>query len=303
MSNYYDKELFLEPKTTQYGSHMVMTNVVKSLKKKYINIDTRFRDEYNTNQIVNYNITLAQKINEVKTITVTNIEIPMTIYNISSSIGNNSFKLTRKNTSNSFVVDLSDGNYDSTTLINSINSKINSSIFTGDISLNIINNKCYFNSTTYDYLIDFAVDNNGNFDKYSIRSKLGWVLGFREIQYTSIHGIKTYSESMIDLNGSRYLYLAIDEFSGGSQTSFVSPLSKSVINKNILARISLDNHDFPFGTIFSANRMNGTLISDIRSYNGKNDIQKINVQLLNEYGIPVNLNGMDISFSLELEHE
>ena len=303
MSNYYDKDLFIEPKTTQYGSHMVMTNVVKSLKKKYINIDTRFRDEYNTNQLINYNITLAQKINEVKTITVTNIEIPMTIYNISSSIGNNNLKITKKNTNNYVVIDLSDGNYDSTTLINTINSKINSGIFTGDISLNMTNNKCYFNSNTYDYIIDFAVDHTGNFDKYFLRSKLGWVLGFREIQYNIVQGVKTNAESVIDLNGSRYLYLAIDEFSGGSQTSFVSPLPKSVINKNILARISMDNHDFPFGTIFSANRMNGTLISDVRSYNGKNDLQKLNIQLLNEYGNPVNLNGMDISFSLELEHE
>ena len=48
MSNYFDnKDNFLEPNVTQYGSHMVMTNVHKSSKTKYINIDTRFSDEYN----------------------------------------------------------------------------------------------------------------------------------------------------------------------------------------------------------------------------------------------------------------
>ena len=50
MSNYFDnKELFLEPKVKQYGSHMVMSNVYKNTKVKYVNIDTKFRDEYNYN--------------------------------------------------------------------------------------------------------------------------------------------------------------------------------------------------------------------------------------------------------------
>ena len=48
MSNYFEnRDLFLEPKVNQYGSHMVMTNVHKQNKTKYINIDTTFRDEYN----------------------------------------------------------------------------------------------------------------------------------------------------------------------------------------------------------------------------------------------------------------
>ena len=50
MSSYFDnKELFTGPKMNQYGSHMVMTNVAKSSKIKYVNIDTKFRDEYNSN--------------------------------------------------------------------------------------------------------------------------------------------------------------------------------------------------------------------------------------------------------------
>ena len=63
-SSYFDnKELFTGPKTNQYGSHMVMTNVAKELKVKHINIDTKFRDEYNSNTTTNYNITLPQKVN------------------------------------------------------------------------------------------------------------------------------------------------------------------------------------------------------------------------------------------------
>ena len=47
MTDYYNKsDLFMEPKTQQYGNHMVMTNVHKSTKIKHISIDTKFRDDY-----------------------------------------------------------------------------------------------------------------------------------------------------------------------------------------------------------------------------------------------------------------
>ena len=36
----------LEPKITEQGNHMVMTNVQKQGKVKYINIDSKFKDEY-----------------------------------------------------------------------------------------------------------------------------------------------------------------------------------------------------------------------------------------------------------------
>ena len=62
MSSYLDsKDLFLGPKTNQYGSHMVMTNVMKELKTKFVNVDTRFRDEYNFKVTSDYNITLPER--------------------------------------------------------------------------------------------------------------------------------------------------------------------------------------------------------------------------------------------------
>ena len=91
MSFYNDnKELFLEPKTTQYGGHMVMTNVKKETKTKYINIDTRFRDDYNYSDPVNYNLTLPERITDVKSIKVKNVELPIVYYNVSAKNGNNS---------------------------------------------------------------------------------------------------------------------------------------------------------------------------------------------------------------------
>ena len=56
---------------------------------------------------------------------------------------------------------------------------------------------------------------------------------------------------------------------------------------------------YGYGAILPATYYNGLLTTDTRSYTGKIDLQKFNVQLLNESGIPMMLNGHDFSFCLE----
>ena len=51
--NKYD--LFLEPRITEQGNHMVMTNVQKQDKVKYVNVDSKFKDEYFDNVNENKN--------------------------------------------------------------------------------------------------------------------------------------------------------------------------------------------------------------------------------------------------------
>jgi hypothetical protein len=163
-----------------------------------------------------------------------------------------------------------------------------------------------------DLIIDFAIDKYGNFDKYNFKSKLGWLLGYRNTSYTiknqyNLNNFNQYiyevSDTIIDLNGSKYLYLAIDEFSKNNPNSFVTPLPTSLINKSIIARIALDKTNYGFNSILPANMYNGLLISDVRTYTGKIDVQKLNLQLLNDFGNPVSLNGMDFSLCLEVEYE
>ena len=340
MSNYFEKQdLFLEPKVNQYGSHMVMTNVHKQTKTKYINIDTRFRDEYNNNELVNYNVTLPERINDIKKMTVKSVELPMTMYNISAALGNNYFKITNDTTSSpvSTMITLRDGTYTMESLTTEIVYQITNLtnvIGSGPANqLNYLRYKIENNKSVFfreiifedgavvniDLIIDFAIDKYGNFDKYNFKSKLGWLLGYRDTTYTikNIYTIladanedattKQYiyevSDTIIDLNGSKYLYLAIDEFSKSNPNSFVTPLPTSLINKSIIARIALDKTNYSFNSILPANMYNGLLISDVRTYTGKIDVQKLNLQLLNDFGNPISLNGMDFSLCLEVEYE
>ena len=299
-SSYFDnKELFTGPTTRQYGNHMVMSNVSKETKVKYINIDTRFRDEYNYSATSNYNITLPQRITEVKNISVTNVELPITFYTISENLGNNAFKIVHGSTSNTFVVP--DGNYTPTELLNKIQT-MTTTITDLTISIDADHKFKATNSGT-ELIIHFDVDSTGNFAKYNFKFRLGWLLGFRKQSYEISPAKPLKAECLPDLTGPRYLYLVIDEFtSNGNQSSFVSPLPTSLINKNVLARIPISQTIYQFASVYPFNRSNG-LLSDCRSYTGKVDIQKLNVQLVNENGIVMDLNGADFSFCICLEHE
>jgi hypothetical protein len=291
-------ELFLEPKTTQYGSHMIMTNVNKPTKTKYINIDTRFCEEYNYLNLANYNITIPERITNVKNITILSTEIPLTFYNISANLGNNTFLITNGNTTTNIIIP--DGQYDSTALKTKITSLLTGTTLTFDQSGN---NTIFTNtSSSISYSIKFSIGNDGNIDKNNLKFKLGWILGFRLPNYTINISSTLKSECFSNLNGCQYLYLAVDEFKG-VQKSFITPLASSLISKNILARITMNSNTYKFSNIFPANRMNGYLVSDIRSYNGKVDLQKLNISLLNEIGNPICLNGNDFSFCLKVEYE
>jgi hypothetical protein len=302
MSDYYNKpELFMEPKTQQYGNHMIMTNVHKQSKVKFINIDTKFRDDYDYTQPANFQVVLPERVNDVHSLRVTNIEIPMSFYNISANLGNNYFKIV--NGANTEMITIDDNNYTAATLASEIAAKLAISTHGTVLTFTINANGRTRVSTSANRTLVFDVDKTGSSDKFNFKQKLGWLLGFRKTTYAIVTTGATTAECTLDLYGTRYLYLAIDEFNKGNQNSFVTPLSSSLINKNIIARIALDRSTYSYGSMLPATYYNGLLTTDTRSYTGKIDLQKINVQLLNESGIPMMLNGQDFSFCLEASCE
>jgi len=323
---------FLNSTVTQYGSHMVMSNVQKRTKTKIVNIDTRFLDEYQVNTNT-YPITLSDKITHVKSLKVVSAEIPVSYYNISSALGNNYFMITSYNyrptggpyVPTTFMVTIPDGTYTITTLIGAINNYITTyieyNLYGYKVALQFGNTISGIDGnvviqlgtggntgSTYNFRFDFAVNKNGEFDKYNFKNKLGWLLGFRNTTYSysgtysgaSVVTLVT-SEAFSNVNNvQRYLYLVVDDFNNGQQNSFLSSLPTSLINKNIIARIT---PNVAFGSVIYANCGNGLLYSDCREYTSKIDIQRLNVQLINEVGQNLLLNGLDFSFCMEIEYE
>jgi hypothetical protein len=300
MSKYFDEKLssFMAPTVTQNGGHMVMTNVYKPNKIKYVNIDTRFQDEYNLNKKASFVYHLPQKIVDVKSIKVKSAEVPISFYNFSLSRGNTFFTVDLSN------VVIPDGQYTASSLASTINSKL-ISLDLSNVYVNVeSNNQISVHVTSRGpYNIYFDRNTTGGFDKYNLKSKLGWCLGFRQPEYQISTSSPIYSEGLVDLNNIRYLFLVVDEYRQSNPNSFVSPLATANISKNVLARISLNPAFFPFGQSMPVNTATGFLLSDERTYAGKTDIQKLLIQLVDEWGNLVDLNELDFSFCLEIEHE
>jgi hypothetical protein len=328
MSQYLDsKTLFHQPRVDQYGSHMVMTNVVKPNRTICLNIDTTFCDEYSNNysstgcnaQTASYNITLPERINGVKCISVVNAEIPMTFYNVSSALGNNAFQysaLVAGTRTITFSLVVPDGSYATPS---DLVSQINSVLATQDLSgyklqCALSGNKTRLSISSYSgggsapsitVSVNFSVDDTGSVDSYLVKEKLGWTLGFHNVNYTVATGGGTTSEGICFVNKPKYAYIAVDEHSKNSMNSFHTALPQYQINKNILAKVIFNPAVYGFGTVLPANIMNGSLFTDVRTYgtSGKADIQKLNVQLLDEQGNVMVLNGCDFSFGLQIELE
>lgn len=299
MSQYMDEKDFLSPKVTQHGGHMIMTNVNKPSKIKYFNIDTRFQEEYNIMKKAAFQYLLPQRIADVKSIAVRSVEIPLSFYPFSQNRGNTFFQV---DTTSVVIADL---NYTTSSLVSAVNSlfvsKIAATNFT--IVLNANNTVTITNNTGVPHTVNFNVDASGNFNRYPLKSSLGWCLGFRLPSYTIPNGTSITSDGIIDVNNIRYLFLVVDEFRQSNPNSFVSPLSNSLLSKNVLSRITLNPAIYPFGSILTANTFNGLLLSDHRMYAGNVDLQKLNIQLVDEWGNVVDLNQLDFSFCLEIEYE
>jgi hypothetical protein len=288
----------MDPQVNQYGRNMVMTNVNRPSKRKYINIDTQYKDSFGPS-LANSNISIPERLTNVRSIMVCNAEIPNTFYNISANLGNNYF--ARVHSSNTTVYTVADGYYTISSLITALNNSAGGSGLT--FAHNTLTNKTSISTIISNVKVLFNIDASGKTDTNNYRGKLGWALGFRSTEYYSPTVLNSVISEKAAILDSRYLYLVVDEFSSAYPNSFISPIVDGFLSKNILARISLDYIHYPYGDTIVANNFNGLLLSDVRSYNGTIDIQRLNVRLVDDKGLDIDLNGGDFSFCLQVDHE
>jgi hypothetical protein len=230
--------------------------------------------------------------------------MPFSYFNISKQRGNNFFSIKKESSGINYVITIPDGNYTPASLVAYLNNYCTVTVValnfvqfiynidgTGSGSAQLIIGVTTGNEGTY-FTLNFQNDINGNPDTTNpLPLKLGWLLGFRNGIYSG--NINYISEGLVDLMGSKYLYLVVDDYNNNVNNGFYSAFNSSVLNKNILARVSTQPTSFG-----STSQSNLSLITTPRQYFGPVDIQKLNIQLLDEYGRVIELNNMDYSFCL-----
>ena len=129
---------------------------------------------------------------------------------------------------------------------------------------------------------------------------LGWILGFRLGEY--LDSADFISEGLYNDWPIKHLYFVVDDFNKYANNFIGAAYTKSLGNYNVLARLTTMN---PASSGTAATISIDTLFDETfslkkREYFGPVDIQKIHIQILDPYGRVINLNNMDISFSLHL---
>jgi len=294
-----------KPYLSSYPSEFfpgIINPLKKRTIKKNLNIDTRFRDNYFSSPSTNFNFALPTNFDDILQMQLTAIELPTTYYNVSKQYGNNFFSVTA-NTSTS-VVNIPDGNYTYDGIVNIINNELsllgypfNKVVF----MLNINNNSGSgqmmvgpLDASLNTLSLNFQADRFGVDDRNTpLPLKFGWTLGFRNGIYEN--NLNYVSEGLVDITGPRYVYLVVDDHNNNVNNGFYSAFNSSLLNNNILARISLQSRFFD---VQMSNNL--SIITNPREYFGPVNIQNFTIQLLDEYGRVVDLNNMDFSFCITL---
>jgi len=326
VENNGDEYMIIEKKPTPYTQslpsefyHGVINPLKKRILNNSINIDTRFRDNYYTTLSTNFHLDLPIQFINVVSLQLSAFELPITTYAISKQFGTNYFWISacgeNGNDFEKLCIIIENGNYSPCSLVEYINSYITTNIEfiqstylkylcfslnigdpstgSGQIVVSISPN--YTSGIPFSFNLNFQLDFNGNPD-YGIPLplKIGWIMGFRQGEYTN--NILYISEGICDTSGPNYMFLVVDDYNNSVNNNFYSAFNSSILNKNILARISLLAP--PFNNL-SQNNLN--LITTPRQYFGPVNIQKLNIQLLDEYGRIIDLNNMDFSFCLTMQ--
>lgn len=279
----------------------------KRLRKENLVVDTRFRENYYNSSPTNFNIQLPMVIEKVVQMQLSAIELPTTYYIISKQYNNNFFSIIVNGVGK--VITIPDGNYDYISLQATINNQIallGTPFQYVNFVINVSSNNgsgqmmVGLDSQTPEGIIE-SVDLNFQADRYGFEDnntplplKLGWVMGFRNGIYTN--NLNYVSEAIVDVTGPKYLYLVIDDFNNNNNNGlFYGAFNSSLLNKNIISRISLQADKF---NILLQNNL--SIINIPRDYFGPVNIRNFQIQLLDEYGRVVDLNYMDFSFCLTM---
>lgn len=230
------------------------------------------------------------------------------------------------------TITIPDGNYRSDLLAESINntfSNMRNGLEYLHFDINEINAKCLFrtkqtgddnrnmyllntesNSNFY-FTVDFAVPVK------PLYKNAGWMMGFKQPFYTiackiddpkriidgaqykeSIYNWYLESEASYGSSVQNYIFLEIDDFNRNStaNTFFSKTVNDAYLGNNIMGRITVTSG---MNTIVTMD--GGDLLFKTREYFGPIRLEKLHIRLIDKYGDPVNLEGNDFSFMLEIE--
>ena len=309
----------------------IVNPLYRQVIKKYLNINSRFRDNYVFTKANNFSINFDSPINNILSMKIVNHDIPSVVHLISSTYKNNIFKIKRATDSSYIPIYIDNGSYDICGLLDEINSKLNHFLCNNDISILFRkeNGKIIFISESKEHFdIDFMFNdvnsiNNGINNKNSITNgqlTLGWILGFRgPFLMNNYNYLLNNLQNTNDCNVLEKINPTNSNLTTIYKNDFIyegESLIDLYYNNYFLLSINdfMNNHNNSFSTPFKNCNLNyQNIIARLSSKNDNNCstyiervyfgptiINKLEIKLYDEYGYLVDMNNSDFSFLLEI---
>ena len=319
-----------------WNSHLksgIINPLQRKSYKKILNINTRFRDNYESTKSTDFVFTLPYPLKKVVSMKLGCTEFPNTMYTFSSNLSSNYFKIGKPKTECECeeeleTIQIPNGSYTIPQLVKTINTKLNelSSLSSFDIYLNycdITRKMTFISQTRMDFLLNFCYDEtnvcpmlSSNIDKNQLT--LGWILGFRG---SAIHKRYFPAGEFIPKNGMVCLaddYLDPDNTYRGQSKYTGEAMFDERNSKYILLSINdfHNNHNELFISPFKEQSLSDhNILAKIstdnhkqhiceeleRVYFGPVDLTKLDIKLYDEFGRLIDVNNSDYSFTIELE--
>jgi hypothetical protein len=288
--------------------------LAKDIYRRVINIDSRFRENPTTTSTTDFLFKLHTPLKNVTSMTLSSIEFPNTSYVFSIQKRNISFKVSFPESTPFRTVTIPEGSYDDpSTLTGAVQTALNSQISSDlQVSLSLVTGKVSISSiTSTRFSLDFTtvyneVKTTGNPpvksltpENRSFDTGLGYNLGFRGI-LDPVTGIRNQLYSGDDSYTSEAIVISIDSnyvfLSLGNDFPVITHQYNTYDHINAFAKVFLNVPSF--NVVFD----NGsTTITQAFVFKKPTNIRSLRVKVYDVYGQIVDTNGIDFSFTLEVD--
>ena len=304
-----------------------------------LNLNSCFRNNYYQSNPCDYLYMIPSEIKNVTAMRLVSIEIPNSwylfsnlkknnvfeiVFNVPASFNNNNANLNAANTTCGYVIEIPEGNYDTESLQEFLNSTYfyeapSSSEYKKTylkyikFSINKYNLKTTFELVNLPKSFTSSHDSDDEDEIFSEKERLrfalkfsqginqnimntfGWIVGFRSGNYINIDESIT-SEGLFDAGGDRYIYVCINDFQYNNNPLNMVCFDKSIFNEDVIAKIPMVN-----GKLSLIINDNNNALAKVRRYNGPVNLSRLQIKIVDHFGTIIDLNNMDFSMTIELQ--
>jgi len=287
--------------------------LAKDILRTVVSIDSRFRENPTTTETTDFLFKLQKPLKNVTSMRLSSIEFPNTGYTFSNLRKNISFKVAFPSGSQPKTITIAEGCYDDPSgLITAIQLLLNSNVSTDiQMTLDLITGKVTIKSlTSTPFDLDFTTEYNtvitlpNNVVTPSPMTRsfdhgLGYNLGFRGVLNTTTNirspiylNQSSYTgESIVMTIHSNYIFLSL-----GNDFPVVTHQYSTYDHINAFAKIHLTVPSFQ--VLFDNGQK---MVTETFYFKKPTNLRHFKIKVYDVYGERVDTNGVDFSFTLEVD--